>query len=233
MIINSKKILNTRNYRLHSPNNKAKKNNVAFKGQLLLDPYILIPTAAVYSIFHKANQIDSEKSKDTFIANNLFTAAMSTLFANLNKFEAITTSTFPILSSITLFAHANTKETKRGKARTFVKDLSMLLCGLASKNLGNRILGNKQRMPTGPIGFLYETSSFLIGSLMLSPIVSKFINDNITEKFFPKKGSKIDLYKLYNDQSPYPEIIDSYNVTKYTSQRLFDVAKEDKFDNDE
>ncbi len=233
MIVNNRKTLSNRRYKVHNHNNKAKKTKVAFKGQLLFDPYILIPTMAAYSLFYKASKIDSERSRDTFIANNLFTASMSTLFANLNKLEAITASTFPILSCITLIAHANTKKTKRGKARTFAKDASALTCGLISKNLGNRLLGNIQRIPSGPIGFIYETCSFLVGALMAAPFISTFVNDHITERIFPKKNSQINLQKLYNDQSPYPAIIDSYNVTRFTSPRLFDVTKEDVTDIDE
>lgn len=227
-------MINSKSYNINQNQyNKAKKYNVAFKGQILLDPYILIPTMAAYSLFHKSNEIESAHRKDTFIANNLFTASMAILFANLNRFQAIASSTFPILAGVSMLAHTNTKKSNRSKARTFVKDLNILLCGLITKNLGNRLLGNLQRFPSGPLGFIYETSSFLVGSVLLSPIVSKFVNDNITEKLYPKKKSKINLYKLYNDQSPYPEIIDSYNVTRFTSPRLFDVTKEDNPDIDD
>ncbi|MFH0703174.1 MAG: hypothetical protein V2B14_06535 [bacterium] len=183
---------------------------------IALNKNLIVPALAIGSLFSMSEKNKDDLKKHTYLINNITGACLSVFLRNMKDYNWAKNdwSMLPLAAVSTIAVRASGKETKYDKIASVIKDTVWLGCGLAFKALfSNKFWGPK---PSSVFGFLSDVCAFIVGAIVVSPVVNKFLIKNFLDPNVSKLDSKM-LRKLdLQDQSPLPISLDKYNTSRIT-----------------
>lgn len=169
---------------------------------------IIVPAIAIGSLFAEANKEEYQNARAHQLGNALTGSFLGVFFSNLDK------GLLGVVGTSIVLIRSFDKKDKRDKISSIVKDSLWIGCGLAAqKLLSSKIFYRSHFKPKGVFGFLSEMSSFMVGSLLLSPVLNKFAHKYFVDPYFPKKDEQLKA-EQEAETSALPLHMDKYNINK-------------------
>jgi len=142
---------------------------------------ILVPLGAVSAFFIEDAKYENEQKKIANLSDNMTNIFMSVILQKLKTVQ------FATIAAIAVGLRTLDKKNNNDKAASVIKDSLWLGCGLAvQKVLSKHLLTHNNRGPLGIFSFITNMCSFTIGALLISPIISNYLIDNL--KLKPKNN---------------------------------------------